>query len=299
MSTSLDVRRVLALLRRALFFYVFFAVLNLQIVFLLLLIPAVDMDGARAAWANAGAIPTLLTVAALLLERRKPVEPLDPWHKGWLLGFVMFAFWALSYLGIGALVRPERVTRFAFEIDRAIPFHPVWVFLYVCVYPMYLLPFLVESTPAVYRRLAVGYAIVLSISYMVFLTMPVAFDRPDTSITAKQYALWVLGKVHGLDPPWNCFPSTHCAVALMSGLMLYEMHKPLGIWGLATATSIALSTTFTKQHYVIDVVAGCALAAVTYVLLKRLTPQARAADAHAVRPEAQDACRRTEPERPT
>jgi membrane-associated phospholipid phosphatase len=268
-AKALDIRRAIPLLVRALFYYVFFCIINVQALFLVLRLPGVDFDGSKAVWANAGVIPVALMLWRLWAERSRPLRPLQPWYRGWVLGIAMFGFWALSYLLIGALVRPERVTRLAFEIDRSIPFDPGWVFLYLCVYPMYLLPFLHHAEPGTHRRLALGYLLVLAVAYTVFLSVPVGFDRPGMPSGAKHYAMWALGKVHGLDPPWNCMPSTHCAVSLLAGLAFREMGRGIGLWGLATALGIAVSTTLTKQHYVVDVVAGYALALAVYWLLRR------------------------------
>jgi hypothetical protein len=264
-----DIQRAIPLLVRALFYYVFFCVVNVQVLFLVMRIPGVDFDGSKAVWANAGVIPVALMLWRLWAERKRPLPPLEPWYRGWVLGLAMFAFWSLSYLLIGALVRPERVTQLGFEIDRAIPFDPGWVFIYLCVYPMYLLPFLHDAPAGTHRRLALGYVLVLIVAYAVFLAVPVGFARTEIPAGAKQYAVWALGKVHVLDRPWNCLPSTHCAVSLLAGLAFWEMGGTIRWWGVLTALSIAVSTTLTKQHYVIDVGAGYALAAAVYWLLRR------------------------------
>ena len=47
-------------------------------------------------------------------------------------------------------------------------------------------------------------------------------------------------------------------------IKFYLSTRPVGAIGLAIATAIALSTLFIKQHYVLDIVAGLALAAATY-----------------------------------
>lgn len=269
MARVFDIQRAIPLLVRALFYYVFFCIVNVQVLFLIMRLPGVDFDGSKAVWANCGVIPVALMLWRLWAERRRPLAPLEPWYRGWVLGLAMFAFWSLSYLLIGALVRPERVTQLAFEIDRAIPFDPGWVFIYLCVYPMYLLPFLHDAPPGTHRRLAAGYVLVLLVAYVAFLSVPVGFARTEVPAGAKQYAVWALGKVHVLDRPWNCLPSTHCAVSLLSGLALWEMGRRIGLWGMATAIGIAISTTLTKQHYLVDVVAGYVLALAIYWLLRR------------------------------
>jgi len=70
--------------------------------------------------------------------------------------------------------------------------------------------------------------------------------------------------VQGSDPPWNCLPSTHCAVAMLAALAILESDRRLGVWAVATAVGIGVSTMYTKQHYLVDVLAGFTLAGLTW-----------------------------------
>jgi predicted membrane protein len=57
---------------------------------------------------------------------------------------------------------------------------------------------------------------------------------------------------------------------LIGWLACSRVHRRLGIIAMIAATLVAFSTLFTKQHYVMDVVAGVFLAFVAYgVFLKR------------------------------
>jgi membrane-associated phospholipid phosphatase len=262
----LDTRCAFALLRRAVFLYVFFIIVTCQGVFALLLVPGLDCDPRYAVWAIAAVIPLGLTAGALALEwRRHPFVPLP--HQV-LTAALLFGFWAATYFGIGAVIRPERVLRLSFAIDRLIPFEPRFVFLYVCVYPLFLLPLLRARDAAALHRLVLGYLLILAVSDVVYLLTPVAFDRPPVPSAPPTLAEWTLATVYRQDPPWNCLPSTHCAVALFAALSLREASRPLGLWAFLTAGSIGVSTTLTKQHYVIDVAAGFVLALAVYGALQ-------------------------------
>ena len=69
-----------------------------------------------------------------------------------------------------------------------------------------------------------------------------------------------------MDPPYNCFPSLHVAHSFVSALTCLRLHRRLGGVALVAASLVGLSTLFTKQHYVVDVVAGAALAYAAYRL---------------------------------
>ena len=82
--------------------------------------------------------------------------------------------------------------------------------------------------------------------------------------------MWGLRALYSADPPHNCFPSLHVAHSFVSALACSRVHRRLGLVALIAATLVALSTLFTKQHYVLDAVAGVVLAFVAYgVFLRR------------------------------
>ncbi len=255
-------------IRRTLFWYVFFVILGQQGTFILVEGLGLDFDPAWMVWLMPAVIPLGLTAWRLWAERhRLGSYASSPWTLWAVGGALLFGFWAGSYFFVGLLTDPARATLLPPEVerfDRFVPFRPSYVFLYITVYPLFLLPFLHARRPGTVIRLGLGYVVMLLVSYVVFLWMPVTFPRPSLPESAPSFAVWVLQIVHGQDPPWNCLPSTHCAVALLAALALLESDRRLGVWGVVTALSIGASTVFTKQHYIVDALAGFALAGVTH-----------------------------------
>ena len=73
-----------------------------------------------------------------------------------------------------------------------------------------------------------------------------------------------------LNLDYNLVPSLHVALAAVCLQAFWEgrsmpVRVALVLWGLA----LALSTIFTHQHHVLDVVAGAVLARVMFLLLHR------------------------------
>ena len=85
--------------------------------------------------------------------------------------------------------------------------------------------------------------------------------------------MWGLYMLYSSDPPYNCFPSLHVAHSFVSALTLFRLHRRLGITAMIAAAFVALSTLFTKQHYVLDAAAGVLLALVAYVIFLRTYPR--------------------------
>src|SRR5207249_120214 len=65
----------------------------------------------------------------------------------------------------------------------------------------------------------------------------------------------------------------HVAHAFVSALTCYRVHRGVGIAALLWASLIGVSTLFTKQHYVVDVIAGLLLAYVAYGVFLRSYPR--------------------------
>jgi len=59
----------------------------------------------------------------------------------------------------------------------------------------------------------------------------------------------------------------------VSALTSYRVHRGVGLAALLWATLIGASTLFTKQHYVVDVIAGALMAFAAYALFLRGYPR--------------------------
>jgi membrane-associated phospholipid phosphatase len=81
--------------------------------------------------------------------------------------------------------------------------------------------------------------------------------------------------LYGSDPPYNCFPSLHVAHSFVSAVTVHRVHRGVGRWAVVCASLVAVSTLFTKQHYVLDVIAGMLLAGVAYRVFLRRHPRER------------------------
>ena len=141
------------------------------------------------------------------------------------------------------------------RLDAAIPFVPAAAWPYVS---WYLASFLLLLAPREqFRRLCFAEFTAYLICSIGHLLWPIYILRPALDGLDGPSAT-VLRVLYALDPPVSLFPSFHAAVPPI----LLQLRPPsrllrLGLmtWMLAICTSCVL----TKQHYVLDVVAGLAV----------------------------------------
>jgi membrane-associated phospholipid phosphatase len=79
--------------------------------------------------------------------------------------------------------------------------------------------------------------------------------------------------------PWAAMPSDHFAAALAAAFTLRELHPTAGAAGLAYAGILGFALVYLGEHYVVDLLAGAALAAGVAALQRPLAPLARRVDA--------------------
>jgi len=158
-------------------------------------------------------------------------------------------------------------------LDRVVPLLPGWALVYGSLYLfLILLPVFVVREEEQIRRTVGAYLMVWIIAYIVFLVYPTTASRP-AKVIGEGFVVWGLRFLYSSDPPYNCFPSLHVAHSFVSALTCWRVHRGVGIAGALCALLIGISTLFTKQHYVLDVIAGLFLATVAYVVFLRSYPR--------------------------
>jgi membrane-associated phospholipid phosphatase len=163
--------------------------------------------------------------------------------------------------------------------DRAVPLVPWWAIVYGGLYLfLILLPFFVVRQDELIRRTVYAYLLIWVTAYVFFFAIyPTAAPRP-ISVSGEGFGVWGLRALYSADPPHNCFPSLHVAHSLVSALACSRVHRRLGVIAVIAAALVAASTLFTKQHYVLDVLAGSVLALVAYAIFLHRFPRDRMPD---------------------
>ena len=142
--------------------------------------------------------------------------------------------------------------------DRAIPFQPSWVWVYLLYFPACFLPVTfieVLKNGNIFRRVAAGFILQFAFALAFFWLLPSQVHRPE--LQHAGISSQVLRWFYEVDPGYNVFPSLHVANVAYVACVAERLERralSLGVWVLCLL--IAASTLFIKQHYFIDLPAG-------------------------------------------
>jgi len=166
------------------------------------------------------------------------------------------------------------ITRFhnliASNLDKLIPFLPESAWIYQSLF--FLLPialFIQPNQPTLVRFVCGFCLLVLSFS-IIFWFYPTALPEP---IYPAKIPLGFRYLVMEIDVHKNVFPSLHAALSIYAGASIFILERRnkircslLIIW----IAILLISTLTTKQHIIIDVVAGASAGLIFYILANQV-----------------------------
>ena len=178
------------------------------------------------------------------------------------------------YLVIGDAVSggPSHIPELS--LDRAIPLVPGWSLVYASLFLAAVLPAFVIHQHDHLNRTILAFILMWLVAFTCFWFYPTLSSRPAKAlILGGGFAEWGLRAIYSTDARYNCLPSLHVAQCFLAALSCGRVHRGVGAVALVWASFVALSTLFTKQHYVLDVVTGIMLAGLAYAIFVRSYPR--------------------------
>ena len=171
------------------------------------------------------------------------------------------AFMALlpMYFVIGQITADWHHYRPSIALDDAMPLWPSWMLVYGSLYMAgFLLPMVVIRGRELAHQTLKAYVFVMVVSYVGFLLYPTIAPR-DEGVEVTGFWEWLLKVFYDIDQPYGCFPSLHVAYAFVAAFACGRMHGGVGLAAGLWAALIGVSTVYTKQHYVVDAIAGAVI----------------------------------------
>lgn len=194
---------------------------------------------------------------------------LSPTLERILIFTAVSAFWVLVYFGVGNVNAARHAWTLGWDPVRYVPLLSPFVILYLSVYAMPLVPFLVLSDRESMRKFAVVTIGTIALCGAIFLVLPLTIERP--LVVPASLSDRLLAWLYATDRPINLFPSMHVALAYLFACIVGQERPHWKTYMMLWATLIALSTLFTHQHYMVDVLGGIIVAMGAWRVFLKMT----------------------------
>jgi membrane-associated phospholipid phosphatase len=171
---------------------------------------------------------------------------------GWLLALL---FVQLFYFPINRLVKGGVVM--SIPLDSWVPLIPVWTIPYGLSLAWWVGCFIWASlrmNPGLYRALVASTLFTMLTAYTFFLLYPTYVERPAIDGSGWQFDM--LKQLYGNDRAYNAFPSGHAYTSLLILFYWWVWQPHLRLLWLTIVMVILLSTLFTHQHNLVDLLGG-------------------------------------------
>lgn len=173
------------------------------------------------------------------------------------------------YTGTQLLMKNAKHYDLSTKFDKSLPFVKEWIYIYLICFAFWAVNYIMISRTERehWYKFATGDYLSRLICGVFFILLPTTNVRPE--ITRNGLSSILMRFVYTADPASNLFPSIHCLVSWMCFIGIRKQ-KHIPVWykvfSAVFAVLVFASTQFTKQHYIIDVFAGAAIAELSYFI---------------------------------
>jgi membrane-associated phospholipid phosphatase len=160
-------------------------------------------------------------------------------------------------------------------IDTHITLSPIWVIPYLLSILWWAGALIWAASKMEYIRFvrfSLCLTLTIIISYAVYILFPTYVDRPK--IVDQDFLSQLVMFIYGNDRPYNALPSGHTYTTLIISIFWYYwLPKQRYLW-IGIVILVILSTLFTKQHAVLDLITASILAFTCYKISGYLVKKA-------------------------
>lgn len=187
-----------------------------------------------------------------------------------------FALNMIVYSGAMSICADWEHHYITLPLDNMVPLVPGWIYIYFGCYLFWVVNYIMmarihKDNPAEFYRFVTTDMMSRIVCGFFFFLLPTAIKRPE--VIGDTFAHTLLRFLYSIDKPTNLFPSIHCLVSWMCYIGI-RGNKRVPVWyrgfSCVFALLVVISTQTTKQHYLVDAVAGLLIAEILFALNKRI-----------------------------
>jgi membrane-associated phospholipid phosphatase len=179
---------------------------------------------------------------------------------------LVYALFFVGYVMVNRHLPLTRCGDLSTPWDRRLPFVPAFIWPFCFTYVLVLLPVVLVRDARLMARGTMAFAVLVASSCLLFILIPVTVPRPAAIPPSLSGSL--VAAMFAADRPVCGFPSLHVSASVLTVAILFRVRRRVGLIALPLAVATSVSTLFIKQHVILDVVGGVALALVVNLLLK-------------------------------
>lgn len=187
-------------------------------------------------------------------------------------------FYAYTIFGYEIIISVPNNNQLVLPIDSSIPLVPVFAVPYLFATFMFLaaplLLYFISGWEKTKPYLIVQ-TIATTISYIIYLIYPTSTVRP--AVTGTDLFSQMVAFVYASDKPAGLFPSGHVFMSVVIAYFFWKYYPKTRVWVAIILPLIVLSTVFMKQHHVLDIVGGIAVAVLSICLYARFDHSSKSA----------------------
>jgi membrane-associated phospholipid phosphatase len=145
------------------------------------------------------------------------------------------------------------------------PIWPVWVVPYVACYGFWVAcaswaVFKMEDR--LFRSMIAAFLLTCTISVAIYIFFP-TYVRAEV-IKGKDVFSALLHFIHQNGGRYNAFPSGHVYITTLLALFYNRWYPRYKVWWILIPVIVSISTLFTHQHFIVDIVGGVVVALIGF-----------------------------------
>lgn len=175
---------------------------------------------------------------------------------------IMTGIFLTLYFGAGAISYQNAIILSMPIFEREIPFWTWTIWVYIVLYPMYLIWALYSYEKITdMNKTFYGFLCLTLISCSLFILFPVTYPREVFPLPINEEMTTLIFKLmREADKPSNCLPSLHVGICFFFCFAFKNENKAKFWLAFLISTAVSISTLTTKQHYIYDIFGGFMLA---------------------------------------
>ncbi len=192
-----------------------------------------------------------------------------------ILTLIVFIVDILVYFVIPLIGKNFKIHNFSIKgFDDKIPLIKVFFIPYFLSYPFWAIaPIIAGKNRKRFCDWFIAVIISFAVVGIIYLFAPTTISRPiDEMLASDKWIDQFIGNFYMMNGgylPFGCFPSIHCLLSAFCYISIRNqknIHIVNRIGILTMDILILLSTLFTRQHYIVDLIGSVVLAELTFFI---------------------------------